>query len=155
MASAESGIYDSRYHVLLCLSSTNKVFILNKLPRRSNGRVRERKQRGRAHRGAEEMLGGGRRARAGGDLQTVKISVTRRRMRSSCLKIRITDRWKNQKSQAQPGARGTRLMPEDRLLLRFSVASPVPILVSRRLSQRSSGPQEVRLEARVAMLVGP
>jgi len=51
MASAESGIYDSRYHILLCLSSTNKVFILNKLPRRSNGRVRERKQRGRAHGG--------------------------------------------------------------------------------------------------------
>src|ERR1700682_4190317 len=49
MASAESRIHDSGYHVLLCLSTTNKVFILSKLPRRSNGRVRERKQRGRTH----------------------------------------------------------------------------------------------------------
>jgi hypothetical protein len=49
MASVESRIHDSPYHVLLHLSSTNKVFILNRLPRRSNGRVRERKQKGRAH----------------------------------------------------------------------------------------------------------
>jgi hypothetical protein len=44
-----SKIHDSRYHVLCYLSSTNKVFILSMLPRRSNGRVRERKQRGRSH----------------------------------------------------------------------------------------------------------
>ncbi len=49
LAEVGSKIHDSRYHVLFYLSSTNKVFILSKLARRSNGRVRERKQRGRAH----------------------------------------------------------------------------------------------------------
>ncbi len=49
LAMVESRIQDSRYHVLLYLSITNKVFISSKLPRRSNGRVRERKQKGRVH----------------------------------------------------------------------------------------------------------
>jgi len=49
LAEVGSKIHDSRYHVLCYLSNTNKVFILSMLPRRSNGRVRERKQRGRAH----------------------------------------------------------------------------------------------------------
>ena len=44
-----SRIHDSRYHRIFDLSSKNKVFILNKLGIVSNGRVRERKQRGRAH----------------------------------------------------------------------------------------------------------
>lgn len=42
-------IHCSWYRLLYGLSSTNKVFILSKLRNRSNGRVRERKERGRAH----------------------------------------------------------------------------------------------------------
>jgi hypothetical protein len=49
LAEVESSIHDSRYHILYYLSSTNKVFILSKLANLSNGRVRERKQRGRVH----------------------------------------------------------------------------------------------------------
>ncbi len=48
-----------------------------------------------------EMLDGGGRARAGGEFQTVKISITRRGVGGSCSRIRITDRWKSQKSRAQ------------------------------------------------------
>src|SRR5260370_39785210 len=45
----ESRIHETYYHEIYHLSSTNKVFILSKLRNRSNGLVRERKQRGRAH----------------------------------------------------------------------------------------------------------
>jgi len=39
----------SRYHVLLYVLITNRVFILSELAHRPNGRVRKRKQRGRSH----------------------------------------------------------------------------------------------------------
>jgi len=45
----ESRIHDTRYHRIYNLSSITKVFILSKLRNRSNGRVRERKQRVRVH----------------------------------------------------------------------------------------------------------
>src|SRR5260370_42144355 len=45
----ESRIHETYYHEIYHLSSTTKVFILSKLRNRSNGLVRERKQRGRAH----------------------------------------------------------------------------------------------------------
>src|SRR5260370_12259161 len=51
----ESRIHDLRYHRIRNLSITNNVFILKKLRNRSNGRVRERKQRGRAHWGRRKL----------------------------------------------------------------------------------------------------
>lgn len=45
----KSRTHDQCYHKLYNLSAKNTVFILNKLRNRSNGLVRERKQRSRAH----------------------------------------------------------------------------------------------------------
>src|SRR6266567_3321774 len=62
-ALVESRIHDSRYHRLCALSSPYIVLVLDKRRISSNGRVRERKQRGRAHWGRTKLREGGRRAR--------------------------------------------------------------------------------------------
>jgi hypothetical protein len=56
LAEVESSMHDSRYHRLSYLSSTNNVFKLSKLASLSNGRISERKQRGRAHWGRCKYL---------------------------------------------------------------------------------------------------
>src|SRR5260370_4419472 len=61
-----------------------------------------------------ELTGGGgnsgqwERARVGGEFQAGKISITRCGVCSSCLKIRITDRWRSQNPRRRLGARSTR-----------------------------------------------
>src|SRR5260370_36481611 len=91
---AESRIHDSRYHGLCDLLSPYIVLVLNKRRISSNGRVRERKQRGRAHWGRGKLREGGRRARAGVNFQALKIGpLASRRVKSP---------------RRKPGARGTR-----------------------------------------------
>src|SRR5712692_2101226 len=61
-ALVESRIHDSWYRELYALLSPYLVLVLRKRRIGSNGRARERKQRGRAHWGREKLREGGRRA---------------------------------------------------------------------------------------------